>query len=559
MNIEQQFKIPILYNSYCNTIDDNICDNLELINLYKTIFGDTYNNFNIQQFSKHYTTDISFLQDQQLFIKECQEICNYRNMNSFYDTWKTNMLNNSIRETYYYIDWDHLDFVNYKSNIMFALSLYNLASPIITLATPLVCILLPYIVLKFVLKVDFSFDAYKEMFFSLASRNIFGKIIQNLYQPENLHQQISGFSMLIFYFMSLYQNTLVCIKFYKNMYVMKNYIQQSRGLFSNTISYLNQMINNSKEKSSFSEFTQHCSLKKNELEILVETFKNINNESFQILNLSQIGQYMALFYKFRHDKHIQKLYQYSFEVHDYVESLLSLKIYMNNKLLNTCTYTEKYTKLKSSYYIAHISSTFVENDIKIKNNYIITGPNASGKTTLIKSVMINLLLSQQIGFGCYGKQTQIKPYHHFYSYLNIPDTSDRDSLFQAEARRCLDIICSLQKANDKRCFLIFDELYSGTNPTEATLSALSFMNYISNFHVNFMITTHYYNICNSKHLSKKIKNIHMLTELKDSEFIYRYIVSKGPSYKQGGIKILKDMGYPIEIIKQIENIETETR
>ena len=33
---------------------------------------------------------------------------------------------------------------------------------------------------------------------------------------------------------------------------------------------------------------------------------------------------------------------------------------------------------------------------------IITGPNASGKTTTLKSSLINILLSQQIGFGCFG-------------------------------------------------------------------------------------------------------------------------------------------------------------
>ena len=41
------------------------------------------------------------------------------------------------------------------------------------------------------------------------------------------------------------------------------------------------------------------------------------------------------------------------------------------------------------------------NDVKLDKNIIITGPNASGKTTLIKSIMINLFLNQSIGFGCY--------------------------------------------------------------------------------------------------------------------------------------------------------------
>ena len=38
-------------------------------------------------------------------------------MESYYDEWKKIMSNESVRETYYYIDWDHLDFVNYKQNI----------------------------------------------------------------------------------------------------------------------------------------------------------------------------------------------------------------------------------------------------------------------------------------------------------------------------------------------------------------------------------------------------------------------------------------------------------
>ena len=66
------------------------------------------------------------------------------------------------------------------------------------------------------------------------------------------------------------------------------------------------------------------------------------------------------------------------------------------------------------------------------DNILITGPNASGKTTTIKSILINLIMGQQFGMGCYRKAS-ISVYDYFHSYLNIPDTSGRDSLFQAEA------------------------------------------------------------------------------------------------------------------------------
>ena len=125
------------------------------------------------------------------------------------------------------------------------------------------------------------------------------------------------------------------------------------------------------------------------------------------------------------------------------------------------------------------SKCCITNTVDItKNNFIITGPNASGKTTLLKTTLINLILSQQIGFGCYTK-CSIIPYDFFYSYLNIPDTSGRDSLFQAEARRCLDILHIIQQDPDKRHFCIFDELYSGTNPREAISSAKYYLEYLA--------------------------------------------------------------------------------
>lgn len=57
---------------------------------------------------------------------------------------------------------------------------------------------------------------------------------------------------------------------------------------------------------------------------------------------------------------------------------------------------------------------------------------------------MNIILSQQIGYGFYDS-ANINPYDYLHSYLNIPDTSGRDSLFQAESRRCKEILDSLEK------------------------------------------------------------------------------------------------------------------
>ena len=75
-------------------------------------------------------------------------------------------------------------------------------------------------------------------------------------------------------------------------------------------------------------------------------------------------------------------------------------------------------------------------------------------------------------------------------------------------------------ATSDNIFCIFDELYSGTNPYEATASAESFLNYLSDkSNVKYMLTTHYIDICsklednnsNTKNYNMKIiktKNIY---------------------------------------------------
>jgi DNA mismatch repair ATPase MutS len=115
----------------------------------------------------------------------------------------------------------------------------------------------------------------------------------------------------------------------------------------------------------------------------------------------------------------------------------------------------------------------ITNNCRLDKNILITGPNAAGKTTILKTTLFNIILSQQLGLGCY-KTATINVYKYIHSYLNIPDTSQRDSLFQAEARRCKEIVdCLLENNNKDRHFCIFDELYSGTNPSEAVASACS--------------------------------------------------------------------------------------
>jgi DNA mismatch repair ATPase MutS len=199
---------------------------------------------------------------------------------------------------------------------------------------------------------------------------------------------------------------------------------------------------------------------------------------------------------------------------------------------------------------------------------IITGVNASGKTTVIKTVTINIIFSQQFGCGYY-RSGQLLPYRHIYSYLNIPDTANRDSLFQAESRRCKSILDSIDASVDDRHFCIFDELYSGTNPDEATKAACSYVSYLSKYKfVTFLLTTHYYEICHYVEKKKegrrnKIKNYHMGVAHGDGDgdgdedededaLTNSYALVEGISMaKNGAYRVLAEMQYPIELLQSM--------
>jgi DNA mismatch repair protein MSH6 len=191
---------------------------------------------------------------------------------------------------------------------------------------------------------------------------------------------------------------------------------------------------------------------------------------------------------------------------------------------------------------------------------LITGPNAAGKTTLLKTTIFNIIMTQQTGFGFY-QSAVFAPYDMIHCYINIPDTSGRDSLFQAEARRCKEILDKIALAEEekKRHFCVFDELYSGTNPYEAVGSAYAFLTYLNKYkNVNFVLTTHFLDLCKrfaENKAASDIKNYQMRINTEDKDnFQYTYELIDGISTIKGGVKVLKDLQYPSEIIQAMQEV-----
>ena len=186
---------------------------------------------------------------------------------------------------------------------------------------------------------------------------------------------------------------------------------------------------------------------------------------------------MKYFYNIYNDIDLVGSLYYSFSFNGYLKNLDAIKNYTNKNILNKCSFNDTNTNIKDTYYIGLLndnSNNIIKNNIDFNKNILISGPNASGKTTILKSCLFNIIISQQIGYGFYS-DANIRIYDYIHCYINIPDTNDRDSLFQAEARKCKKIIDSIKENTNAKHFCVFDEIFSGTNPTDAVESGLNYL------------------------------------------------------------------------------------
>ena len=358
------------------------------------------------------------------------------------------------------------------------------------------------------------------------------------------------------YVYQIYQNVIACYQFYQNTKLitttfcsLKAHLNHAK---ENIIKYI-KLIDNLESYNTYKTYLME-NLK--DVEHLYSIINNIPLSTFSPNKIVSMGKIMKEFYLLQTCPKTEKILLFTFGFNGYIETLNGLNINIKKKYINSIKLSNKRSiklKIKNLYHPC-IEKKIVSNTIDLSNNKIITGSNAAGKTTILKATIINVLLSQQLGYGCYTGGC-ITPFHVIHCYLNIPDTNSRDSLFQAEARRCYNILNLIENEKNKRHFCIFDELYSGTNPYEAIATAYAYLDFISkNPNVRFMLTTHYIRLCKLFKQHKTITNYYMESSIRDSKALYSYKIIKGISKVKGGVIVLKQLNYPPKILIEAERI-----
>lgn len=189
----------------------------------------------------------------------------------------------------------------------------------------------------------------------------------------------------------------------------------------------------------------------------------------------------------------------------------------------------------------------------LPNVLILTGPNKAGKSTFMKSLLLAVYLAQSIGVTCAG--LSLTPFRDLFTYLNIPDSIGRESLFEAEVNRCYTY---LKSAESLRGFSvgIVDELFTGTNPAEGMAGSYAILKQITLNPVNItIVSTHFHD---------------MLDRLGSTDFMYRmfecdvkirngktihtfdYVMRHGISHQKIGLSLLKEKGFDQRTVRNAQ-------
>ncbi|WP_037463972.1 MutS-related protein [Shimazuella kribbensis] len=184
----------------------------------------------------------------------------------------------------------------------------------------------------------------------------------------------------------------------------------------------------------------------------------------------------------------------------------------------------------------------VGNDFDFHKNILLTGSNASGKSTFIKTIAINIVLSQALNTSTSKKITLRRGL--VYSSMAMSDDIEKgQSYFLSEIYALKRIFDIRENNKDIFTYLFLDEIFKGTNTIERIAAAESVLNYLSDYNeTKIMAATHDLELTDK--LSTKYDNYHFREQIINDEIIFDYLIKVGPSKTRNAIELLRITKFP---------------
>ena len=598
-NIDSSIKIQI-YNNLIKNKNLLIEENNSQINNYVfndvEFFQDHYSNNEdtlfdkinhcqtkvgsllLEKIIKKPTYDLSILKKRQDYIKKIQFI--YDDLSVllnkiktiendivwFWDETKLNHID-SMHDMIYF-NWNFLpvininDKLNNSSEALLISNIYKIIiSPILTCITPIITLITPLVLMLWFNKKMDSTISYKTIIYNyfktLWSNDTMKLLISNPTKASMASLLTKGLYVFMYFQNIFYSvqssvstNKLINV-IHEKMNKMNQYIDISKKIeklcsdfdlldITKYLGYNRIIEDNNYYKDNFffhDVFTQSPGFFTNK-GVILKLFKNFRMVKSKLIDIFQFnGVIDVLFSNYSLIKNSNSEYPYTFTT------------YISSK--------KPSLRIEDIWHPYLIEKEVVKNSVIMKNNLLITGPNAAGKSTFIKSVIINILLSQTIGINS-CQFFEMSPFHLIETYLHIPDIKGKSSLFEAEMLRSKEYIEKIKNMDKNEfSFIVLDEIFSSTNYIEGFSGAYSILKNLSNYkNTLFIVTTHFTDLkILEKDTHKKIKNYKFTVDYDSNNNIkFNYKLEKGVSYQYIALELLKNNGFDEKILEDAFNI-----
>ena len=204
-----------------------------------------------------------------------------------------------------------------------------------------------------------------------------------------------------------------------------------------------------------------------------------------------------------------------------------------------------------------LGEEYIPNDVYLDSDkqqiMMITGPNMSGKSALLRQTALIVIMAQ---IGCFvpAEVAEIGVVDKIFTRVGASDNiSSGESTFMVEMNETSSIMNNLSS----NCLILLDEIGRGTSTYDGISIAWAIAEYLhenKNFHPKTMFATHYHELNNMADKFSRIKNFNVSVKEMDKKILFLRKLKAGGSAHSFGIHVAKVAGMPKKIVNRAENL-----
>ena len=194
----------------------------------------------------------------------------------------------------------------------------------------------------------------------------------------------------------------------------------------------------------------------------------------------------------------------------------------------------------------------VVNDAFNDGGVLITGSNASGKSTYMRMIAVNAILAQTIA-TCAAKSYKAC-FFRIYSSIAVNDNILKgESYFMAEIKSMKRIVDAGEK-DGRKVLAFIDEILRGTNTSERIAAATAVLKHLKDIGVIVYAATHDIELTE---LAAGYVNVHFEEKIENDDVSFDFVLREGPSNTRNAIALLKKTGFPASVVEESEALASK--